>query len=414
MQTHILITGIFYPGGGLGGVLTNLLRHFKGKVKVSCIVFVPSSVLSETNTQFDADETFIVPLGRDVFRINNEVVEEKIKSNCYTHVLTLGPMSMNSLMVQHIRELNSEVKLISFIPHEGSVINTYDFGKLDLYDFGVFYSKHVFDQYQHLNESNKIINNYEKRFGYAYHGIEFDHFFPLSDDPIEKVKKARKQIEAHQHLPDEAIVILNSNQAFYRKGLSSTLDAFQHVSKHSSNAYLHLHFGNLSDGTLSRLKKEIDSLGNNRIIYTYSLIGETVHSIEWMNCLYNACDIGLTTSYGEGWGLGIYEHSATGAAIVGPDHTVFTENWKDIALLAEINETKFLFYENSEIYLPSCESVAAQLLKLINNRKFYHECARKCYQNVHSGKYDWAKTANYFMNIINQSSSINFKNQQYV
>ena len=39
-----------------------------------------------------------------------------------------------------------------------------------------------------------------------------------------------------------------------------------------------------------------------------------------LNRLYNACAIGLNTSAGEGFGLVSFEHAATGAPQVVPDH----------------------------------------------------------------------------------------------
>ncbi|MFO1285337.1 MAG: glycosyltransferase [Rubrivivax sp.] len=39
-----------------------------------------------------------------------------------------------------------------------------------------------------------------------------------------------------------------------------------------------------------------------------------------LNLLYNACEVGLNTSQGEGWGLIAYEHAAAGAAQIVPHH----------------------------------------------------------------------------------------------
>jgi hypothetical protein len=55
---------------------------------------------------------------------------------------------------------------------------------------------------------------------------------------------------------------------------------------------------------------------------------------ETVRLLYNACELGVSTSMGEGWGLGTFEHAATGAAQIAPDHTTFSENWHGAAALA--------------------------------------------------------------------------------
>ena len=47
-----------------------------------------------------------------------------------------------------------------------------------------------------------------------------------------------------------------------------------------------------------------------------------------LNRLYNACDVGINTSMGEGWGLVSCEHGAAGAAQIVPDHTGCAELWR--------------------------------------------------------------------------------------
>ena len=55
-----------------------------------------------------------------------------------------------------------------------------------------------------------------------------------------------------------------------------------------------------------------------------------------INLLYNACDVGINTSMGEGWGLISFEHGATGAAQIVPAHTSFIENWTGAADLLRV------------------------------------------------------------------------------
>jgi hypothetical protein len=57
---------------------------------------------------------------------------------------------------------------------------------------------------------------------------------------------------------------------------------------------------------------------------------------EHLNLVYNACDVGLSTSTGEGFGLVALEHGATGAAQVLPDHSACAELWRGAADLLPI------------------------------------------------------------------------------
>ena len=63
-------------------------------------------------------------------------------------------------------------------------------------------------------------------------------------------------------------------------------------------------------------------------------LGDRVHvsrdefSNDDLNRLYGACDVGVNTSCGEGWGLVSFEHALTGAAQVVPRNSVCEELWE--------------------------------------------------------------------------------------
>jgi D-inositol-3-phosphate glycosyltransferase len=58
-----------------------------------------------------------------------------------------------------------------------------------------------------------------------------------------------------------------------------------------------------------------------------------------LNWLYNACDVGINTLMGEGWGLISFEHAAAGAAQVVPDHMACSELWCGWAELLPVEKT---------------------------------------------------------------------------
>lgn len=57
-------------------------------------------------------------------------------------------------------------------------------------------------------------------------------------------------------------------------------------------------------------------------------LGSRIVDDEELNSLYNACDVGINTAMGEGWGLVSCEHGAAGAAQIVPDHTACAELWR--------------------------------------------------------------------------------------
>ena len=57
--------------------------------------------------------------------------------------------------------------------------------------------------------------------------------------------------------------------------------------------------------------------------------------VDRLNIVYNACDVGVNTSMGEGWGLTAIEHAVTGAVQVVPRHSSCEELFSDCGLLME-------------------------------------------------------------------------------
>jgi glycosyltransferase involved in cell wall biosynthesis len=57
-------------------------------------------------------------------------------------------------------------------------------------------------------------------------------------------------------------------------------------------------------------------------------LGRRVVDDAELNLLFNACDVGITTTMGEGWGQVSCEHGAAGGAQIVPDHTAPAELWR--------------------------------------------------------------------------------------
>ena len=102
------------------------------------------------------------------------------------------------------------------------------------------------------------------------------------------------------------LVVLNANLYGERKRIESTIEAFNEISKDFPNLRLWLH-GGATKETVGLVKNK-DAL----------IISSRIKSSE-LNLIYNVCQIGLQTSWGEGWSLTNCEHALTGALQVVPD-----------------------------------------------------------------------------------------------
>ncbi len=132
---------------------------------------------------------------------------------------------------------------------------------------------------------------------------------------------------------DDSFIVLNANRNVIRKRIDLTVGAFAKFAKgRRRNAFLYLHMadGGRSAWNLRRLTRTHD-VEDRAILPPRNEYG-TMLSSSQLALIYNACDVGINTSVGEGWGLVSLEHAATGAAQIVPDHSSSTEVWGDKAL----------------------------------------------------------------------------------
>jgi FkbM family methyltransferase len=147
------------------------------------------------------------------------------------------------------------------------------------------------------------------------HGFDTDKFFPID------ILEARKQFNFSQ----DDFIILNSNRNSYRKSIDKTIDAFiKFLSVKNSDKRIKL-FLNLDTDEKNVFNSynvfnqlEIACLRNNlnysNVINNHIYINGSRENFsdETLNLLYNACDIGINTCIGEGFGLCNLEHGGIG------------------------------------------------------------------------------------------------------
>jgi glycosyltransferase involved in cell wall biosynthesis len=137
--------------------------------------------------------------------------------------------------------------------------------------------------------------------------------------------EARKSIRNNMTLPDDAIAILNANRNSQRKRLDLSIAGFVGLlKKNPTKPYYMVIASNLqpqSGAYYDTQRIFMEELKENGMDFqTYArrmLLIDTsppnVWSDEAINQLYNATDIGINTSDGEGFGLCQLEHMYTGA-----------------------------------------------------------------------------------------------------
>jgi glycosyltransferase involved in cell wall biosynthesis len=225
------------------------------------------------------------------------------------------------------------------------------------------------------------------------HGVDKLLFYP-TDPTLAK--------QSFGFAPDDFIV-LNTNRNAYRKGLDITLDAFiKFLKKQEYNPRLKLFLNLVTQSTsgynmldmikIVCLKNEADY---NQVVLNHIFIREsdTFLSDVKLNELYNACDVGINTCIGEGFGLCNVEHGSIGkpqiVSSVGALRDIFTN---DYATLIESSCELYIpnFLDDHQGYVKVCSSAdfAEAIERYYLQRelgKLHGERARK----LLTEKYDW-------------------------
>ncbi len=209
------------------------------------------------------------------------------------------------------------------------------------------------------------------------HGVATAKFYPLPGG---------KPQARHTLFPDrpdlaEALIVLNANRNTCRKRIDLTLQSFAALAPFHPRLYLYLHMGNTDKGI--DILQSASTLGiSQRLLGLKPSEGHPATTDERLNLIYNACDIGVNTSTGEGWGLIALEHAATGACQIVPAHTACQEIWASHGLLTKLQPP-----EANGVIDPG--DLTRILTLLSQDRNLLTEWSRKALARARMPEFDW-------------------------
>jgi glycosyltransferase involved in cell wall biosynthesis len=234
------------------------------------------------------------------------------------------------------------------------------------------------------------------KIGVLPHGVDNSRFYPIDK------KEARRQLR----LPEDKFIVLNANRNQPRKRIDLTIQAFAKFAVDNPDSMLYLHMGTKDLGwdVMALFQQEMKRRGledSKRLILTSQNINYTdAPPDELLNVIYNACDVGLNTADGEGWGLVSFEHASCKKPQVVPNHTACADIWKDAGALADISTwivDKDLGVERG---LVDTDHVVQILDELQNNPAIYEDVAQACYDVTQRPEYRWEHIASGFSKAI--------------
>jgi len=216
------------------------------------------------------------------------------------------------------------------------------------------------------------------------HGVDSGVFYPYS----------REQAKMELGLPEDLFIVLNANRNQPRKRIDLTIRSFARFAKGKpENVKLYLHMGIQDEGW--HLPEMAIRYGiDDRLILTSSTLSP-LNGVtnSRLNTIYNACEIGLNTSHGEGWGLINIEHAITKSAQIVPDSSACREIFSDCGILTKCSTE----YTNPSMLTVGAvvdeDSVVQALETLYADKSLRDSLSEKAFNKFTQDKYSWKTIA---------------------
>ena len=238
--------------------------------------------------------------------------------------------------------------------------------------------------YTEFGKKEIEIMGYTKPVDIIGHGTDFEKFFPLD----------KAECRRDLGVPDDVFIVFNGNRNQPRKRIDLTIKAFLKFAKDKDDARLWLNMGSKDLGwdlvpLFKRVARDegVDPTGKLILTSPHFSVDNCL-TIEMLNKVYNAADIGINTCIGEGWGLVNTEHGSVGVAQLVPDHTSLAEIFDELPRIPSNGSETDRNY-GLERFQPDPQSAAEILTYYYENRDVLKEHGQWCYKRLHEEEFTW-------------------------
>lgn len=307
-----------------------------------------------------------------------------------------------------LRAYRDKAKIVMYSPVDGGPIDPAFMAKIEGAHRLVAYTEFGCGQFEEA--ISKVRENDAKlefpKVDVIPHGVDTETFFPFSKAAMPSGHPLTDRVAAKRALiprladPESSFIVLNANRNQPRKRIDLTMDGFARFAKDKpTNVLLYLHMG-LEDAGWN-VPRLADYFGiQDRLVI--SSLSPTIPSLPdtHLNLIYNACDVGLNTSTGEGWGLVSFEHAAARGAQVMPAHDTAVELWTDAASLVPISATHINPRISTEAKIVDAQAVADALERLYRNRNELEAMQEAAFRRATDPAYMWENIAARWLKIL--------------
>lgn len=401
-KLKIVAVGLYVPGTGFTRVLTSLFDRlcknyeihwlgigYKGaEIKSRGYTIYPTNVeggdlygayqMEEMVNQLDADIVFFL---NDFWMFKN-----------YEYVL---------------KAMAKKPITMAYIPLDGNIDNPEDVKSTLFLDYVVCYNNFALEQTENAYKTFIEVDHKPECISIA-HGTDLKEFYPLNHRGTTNLldrRSIKKTVFPNINHDSEPFVILNANRFVERKAIHKTISGFAEFAKNKPDSFLCLHVPNTPTILMDELQQHILESGvAHKIIL--NPIGDSYVSNTELNQLYNACDVGVNTSMGEGWGMVSFEHAATGAAQIVPKHTACEVLWNDHAELLDIEKWRVLETNPFTMGEVKISSLTQVLQRFYDDRKYLLKLSELAITNASDGRFNWDMISRHWSRIFTEACKL--------
>jgi D-inositol-3-phosphate glycosyltransferase len=402
-QSGVKIIAIGYntPGTGLTRVMHSIMRRLAGRHEIHYlgIGYSGETVRYQGLTIYPTN-----PKGGDVFAAFQamRVIEEINPSLLFI----LHDIWAFEYYLRLLGPYRDRLKIVAYIPIDGKIVNEEDAAPLEDSDRVVVYTQFARSEFEQAFHRLR-----EKRGGGDFptvevipHGVDRGSFYPLpelAEAGLASAGRANAKRRVFGDFPDlhDSFVVLNASRPDKRKRIDLTIAGFaRFAAGKPANVRLCLHHAIRGNAEEQQLASLIRQYGLKERVFLNPLGGDIAGDDD-LNLLYNACDAGINTAMGEGWGLVSFEHAAAGAAQVVPDHTACSEIWRGRGQLIPSARSYIPEFSTLEMGEVSVEGVAQALETLYSIPRHQQQLAQAAFELTQKAEYSWDCVARQFDNL---------------
>jgi D-inositol-3-phosphate glycosyltransferase len=334
-------------------------------------------------------DVYEVPQRGPRFRVDPPLLRQHMEEFEPHAVVVMGPAFLIMFVVEALQPFRKTSRIVLYLSVEGELVSPIPVHLLELSDTCVLYTEDARARLSALaDRPDRVDRGQDALLAVLGHGVDTSVFSPMRSS----VSDARREMFPDRPYLGDGFLVLNSNRDYPRKRLDLTIAGFARFASDHEDAYLYLNVCGLGTRGQAELDGAVERAGATGRVLLNSLNpdGKPLPD-ETLNLLYNMCEVGVSTSMGEGWGLGTFEHAATGAAQIVPDHTTFRENWHGAAALLPAVGRVHLFYEYSDMVEVCPSDLAGELERLYQDRELLQRMSQAAYDRATQPRFAWGE-----------------------